>query len=183
MTQTADTTITERLTRELRKLADWTASTCDKALAYVKRFGDRLAGKPWGELSEIATARDTAMALPAAAKREPGVLRRQGKNAEINIRRQPPVEAQFLTAIPLARRKGGEIQKRIAHRLLELVGAHAGEKHIGHMRLDDLDRAGMKSIGLGHAEKTQLVSKRNAFRHGHVTAPLALARRRFLHSL
>jgi hypothetical protein len=60
-----------------------------------------------------------------------------------------------------ARFQGGKIEKRKAHRALDLQRAVAGEKHGGRVRIDAPDFFGSTAIGCRIGEKRQHVLLRN----------------------
>jgi hypothetical protein len=71
-----------------------------------------------------------------------------GDHAQIEIRRQTPIQPQLFLATAAAAFQRGEIEKTQVDRFLELVGEHAREKHMRDVRLDVLDRIGGMRIGI-----------------------------------
>ena len=87
---------------------------------------------------------------------ETPVVPLQRDEPEIDLRRQPPVQPQFLARVTFARRHGREIEEGGAHRLLQFQRAFAGEYHPGHVRLDRLDRPADTRVRGARAQEAQL---------------------------
>ena len=97
-----------------------------------------------------------------AADREPSVTRaRDGHDAAINFWRERPVDLDLGFAGGFALFERGKIEKRKAHRALDLQRAVAGEKHRGRVGVDAPDFFGPAAIGCGIGEKRQHVVLRN----------------------
>ena len=62
-----------------------------------------------------------------------------GRDAQVEIGRQPAVQPQFLLARGTPLRERGEVEEPQVERLLDLVGIVAGEHDPRDVRLDDLD--------------------------------------------
>ena len=78
--------------------------------------------------------------LAVAADRQPTItLARDGDDAAIKFWRQPPVDLDLRFAGAFALFQGRKIEKRKAHRALDLQGAVAGEKHGRRVRIDAPD--------------------------------------------
>jgi hypothetical protein len=79
-------------------------------------------------------------------------------DVEIDAGRQAPVQPQFLAAGELAGGKRGEVEKFVTHRLLHFEGELPGQKHIGHVGLDDLDVRRRVRVGRRRREQSDLFS-------------------------
>ena len=83
----------------------------------------------------MTTATSMARARPAEARRAVPLML---DHVQVDVGREPPVEAHLLaTEVPPARERG-EIEEAEVHRLLDLVHALAGEEHPGDVCLDEL---------------------------------------------
>jgi hypothetical protein len=58
-----------------------------------------------------------------------------GHYIQVELRRKPSIDAQFLFAIMFAECEGAEIEKRQTDSFLDFVGVGTGEKHIGDVGL------------------------------------------------
>ena len=67
---------------------------------------------------------------------------------EIDFRRQPPVQAEFLFAIVFPSFQAGKIQKAQIQGLLDLVGIIAGQQDMRDMGLQVLDSGDGMRIAL-----------------------------------
>jgi hypothetical protein len=71
---------------------------------------------------------------------------------EVDLRRQPLVEAEFLLAEMPPPLQAAEVDESKADRLFQLVGTGAAEKHPGDVGLEQGERAGGVGIGRGLQE-------------------------------
>ncbi|OIQ95904.1 hypothetical protein GALL_220370 [mine drainage metagenome] len=62
-----------------------------------------------------------------------------GHHLQIELRRQPPVQAQLFFAVEAPRRQRREVEEAEIHRLLDLVGVIARQQDVGDVGLDLLD--------------------------------------------
>jgi hypothetical protein len=93
-----------------------------------------------------------------AADRQPSIVRaRDGDDATIKFWRQPPVDLDLHFTGAFALFQSGKIEKRKAHRALDLQRAVAGEKHGGCVRIDAPDFFGPAAIDSRIGEKRQHV--------------------------
>jgi hypothetical protein len=74
------------------------------------------------------------------------------RDAQVHVRRQPPVEAHLLGAVPDAALQRGEVQEPEVEWFPELVGVRTCQNHPRAMRLDQLDVLGRVGIDLGTQE-------------------------------
>jgi hypothetical protein len=70
----------------------------------------------------------------------------QRGHAEIDVRREPPVERDLAQAVGVALRARGEAHESQVDRLAELVDAVGGPVDVGEMGLNPLDAGGRRSI-------------------------------------
>ena len=93
-----------------------------------------------------------------AVDRQPAIVRaRDGDDAAIKLRRQPPVDLDLRFAGVFALFERGKIEKRKVHRALDFQHAVAGEKHRGRVGVDAADLLGLAAIGRRIGEKCQHV--------------------------
>ncbi len=63
-------------------------------------------------------------------------------DTEVEVRREPPIEAHLVPAEFVAMSEFGGVEERKAHRLFDLVGEIAGQKDVRDMSLPEFDRVG-----------------------------------------
>ena len=91
-----------------------------------------------------------------AAECQPSIIgARDGNDAAIKFRRQPPVDLDLRCASGLALGERRIVEKRKAHRALDLQRAVAGEKYRGRVGIDAPDFLKPAAIGRRIGEKRQ----------------------------
>ena len=99
---------------------------------------------------------------PAPPMRKAAGRGGERRDADVDVGREPAVEADLGPAGRLAPLQGGEIEVGKAHRLLQLVDPVAGKKHPGHVRLAAGHLAGRPAVGGGTAQKGDLLAQARA---------------------
>jgi hypothetical protein len=118
-------------------------------------LGDRLVEHPFARQSMHLD--QPVDRLPEPAQAQLAVrTQRQRHDAQIDVRRQPPIEPHFLLTASLPGLEGSEVEELIAHRLLQLVGEALGQEHPGHVGFDGLDALAALQIGRGPPEEGDL---------------------------
>jgi hypothetical protein len=106
-------------------------------------------------LIELAHLQCVLERRPFAADPRMGDFSRDRQHREIEIGREPTVEAQLFLAIESPLLQRGEIQKAEIERLLQLVGVRAGQQYIGDVRLQVLDFIDGMRVALGLHEPAE----------------------------
>ena len=94
--------------------------------------------------------------------------RDDGLDAEVHARGEPAVQPDLLAAHLPAALDGAVVEEREPHRLLELVGAVAGEENPRDVRLADLDRTLVVRVrlGAGHSRRKRGPGERRTMSDG-----------------
>src|SRR5262249_52432197 len=86
------------------------------------------------------------------------LLARDRHHAAVNLGRERPIDPKLRLAGALALGEGRIVEKRKAHRALDLQRAVAGEKYRGGMGIDALDRLAAMGRGVGEQREDRLLA-------------------------